>query len=411
MNDLERVLPDPTPPPGTRERVRAGLPRRLERQQRRRDLGAYASVLAAASVAVAIAGLFHGRSERSVVVASRIEGAPLASGVLELPSRSRVLVEDGSAVSLVRDDDTGTTLRIDRGTLVANVAPRAPGQLFVVLARDVRVEVVGTLFAVAVHPDGAVGVRGVEGVVRVRRGERESKVGPGDTWPTPELAPEVDDSTRGRIAFTEPPVEVVHGHVAATEPRAGGEVAHATAEPRAGEQVAHATAEPRPSRDVSAHGPRSNPVPPSPYAEARRLEDAGKLAEAIEAYRAITSGPEAEDALYATARVLAASGDVDAADEAFRSYREHYADGRYARAADVHILDRAIARRDLDKVMSEANRFLAAHGTDPFAPRFLYARAAVRIRRGDCAGALADLGRVPRTAEVDQLRSACSHTR
>jgi hypothetical protein len=73
--------------------------------------------------------------------------------------------------------------------------------------------------------------------------------------------------------------------------------------------------------------------------------------------------------------------------------------------------DRAIARRDYDTVISKANRFLAAHATDAFAPRFFYARSAVRIERGDCAGALADLDRVPRTAEVDQLRSACSRHR
>jgi hypothetical protein len=403
MNELARALDDPTPPPGARERVRAGIPRRLERWQRRRWLSAYAGVLAAAGIAVALAARMHddrehdGRAhddrERTVArteTPARFEGVPLVAGVLELPSRSRVLVADDAAVSLVRDNASGTTLRVDRGTLVANVAPRAPGVLFVVLAGDVRVEVVGTLFAVEVGADGHVGVRGVEGVVRVVSRTSETRVGPGDTWPAPELAPVVDEQVRRRVAFA----------AQTSSPKA--------TKPPASERTPSTRGEHTPSTKATKRT-TSERASLTAYARARQLEYAGKRDEALAAYRAIDTGAEAEDALYATARLLGGtSGRADEAHAALLRYRERYPDGRYARAVDAHIVDQALARGDLDTVVAEANRFLAAHPIDPLASRFLQSRAAVYVRRGECAAALRDLDRLPQAPELDRLRAACA---
>lgn len=419
MIELRRVVRDATPPPGARERVRAGIPARIVRAQRRRTVVICAGVLAAAACAVAIAGRLHAVGERAAPA-----GARLSAGVLELDSRARVLVADGASVWLVRDDGAGTVIRVERGTIVANVAPRAAGRPFVVEARDVRVEVVGTRFAVAVAADGVVGVRGDEGVVRVRRGTSEVRVGAGDAWPTDAAAPPIDEAARARVAFTVIPAAVPAATAAqpasppiATAPASNLPAASSAPEPPrrpAGPPSSPSQAEPSAPTPQQAAPSATTPQPPappptlSPYALARRHEDAGELREALAGYRAIRSGPEAEDALYAAGRLLRGTlAQPAAAHLAFLDYRRRYPDGRYARAVDVHVLDHALAASDHDAVVREADRFLAAHADDPFAPRFRQARAEVRIARGDCAGAVADLDAVPPSPAVTRLRARC----
>jgi hypothetical protein len=359
-------------------------------------------VIAAAVIGVAAAGALRGGGGGVAGSGDRapaLVGAPLAPGVLELPSRARVLVGEGAAAALVRDDAEGAVLRVDRGALLANVAKRAPGRPFVVVARDVRVEVVGTMFAVEVRADGEVGVRGYEGVVRVVGGGVDARVGAGEVWPSEDRAPAVDEAAKARVAF----VEVAEATAAPPpEPVASAPPPRPPAPPPPARPPPQPAAAPQPP-------PPAPPPPPPPYIAARRLEETGSLAQALAAYRAIESGPEAEDALYAVGRLQSGVlGEPAAALATFRAYRARYPEGRYARAVDVHLLDAALARGDVAAVEREAGAFLAAHAADPLAPRFLPARAAARIQRGDCTGALADLDRLPRGPATDRLRARCA---
>src|SRR5687767_7181263 len=163
-------------------------------------IAGYAVVITAAIVTVAWMSVVRERPSAAQVAS----GAPLGAGVLELPSDARIVIQPGAVASLVRDDVEGTVLRVDQGTTLAAVVKRVPGQPFVVLAREVRVEVVGTTFAVAVRPDGSVGVRGYEGRVRVRGRGVDVEVGAGETWPTQAGAPVLDDAALAQVAMTPP---------------------------------------------------------------------------------------------------------------------------------------------------------------------------------------------------------------
>ena len=382
MSGLERVLPDPTPPPGARARVRAGIAPRVERSRRRRMFAGYAVVVACAAFAVATMSILRSGAR---VPESLLVGAPLGAGVIELPSHARVLISPDSAVSLVRDDASGTLLRLDRGALVAHVTKRAAGHPFVVIVRDVRVEVVGTIFAVGVAADGTVGVRGYEGTVRVVAARGETRVGAGDSWPSAAAAPIADADALLQVAFVEraPVVVPAPAPVPAIVP---------TPAPLRVPRVAAAAESQR------------------PYRAAKHLEETGDLKQALAAYQAIADGgaPEAEDGLYAVGRLdQGVLHDADAALVAFTAYRKRYPLGRYIRAVDVHLLELAIARGDYEAIEREANWFLAEHSDDAMAPRVRIARAAARVQRGDCKAARADLDLLPRSAVADRLRASC----
>ncbi|MBS1123407.1 MAG: FecR protein [Deltaproteobacteria bacterium] len=380
--DLSRAVPDPTPPPGARARVRAGIAGRVERARRHRVWSGYAAIFAAAAIAVALMSLSRSDPPGSATIV----GAPLGAGVIELPSGARVLVRAETTVHLVRDDGAGTILRVERGTILAHVAKRAPGHPFVVLAGAVRVEVVGTVFSVDVALDGTVGVRGYEGTVRVIGPGIETRVTAGQTWPTAAAAPMLDGAALTAVGVVPP--------VAPAPP------------PPAAPSPPPVAVDPAPPPTI-----RTAPAPairPNAYVSAKRLEEAGELARALAAYEAIRSGPEAEDALYAVGRLQeSARHDPGAALAVFTAYRKAYPAGRYARAVDLHILDLAIARRDFDTVEREANWFLVEHAADPLAARFLLARASARIHRGDCTAALADLAKLPPSKLTAALGASC----
>lgn len=377
MTELAKLLPDAAPPAGARERVRAGIRDRVERSRHRRTVR-YAAVVAAALV-VATAAIVRAPGDRAEFV-----GAPLGAGAIELSSGARILVTPGSSVSLVRDDFAATVLRVDHGSVLARVAKRAPGRPFVVLADSVRVEVVGTVFAVGIGPGSGVGVRGFEGTVRVVSDAGEARVGAGEAWPAGSRGPEIARDALQAVGFEVAPEPVV------------------TSEPPA--------RSPPPAAEPPVAKPRSvvRATPVRPYLAARELERTGAFERALAAYRAIRGGPEAEDALYAVGRLQrGALADPDAAHATFVAYRAQFPDGRYARSVDLYFLDRALARREFAAIERETDRFLAAHAADPLAPRFLRARAAARVQRRDCAGARADLDSVPATPETRRLRESC----
>jgi hypothetical protein len=147
----------------------------------------------------------------------------------------------------------------------------------------------------------------------------------------------------------------------------------------------------------------------SAFTEAEQREARGDVKGALDVYEGVAEsmGHDAEDALFAVGRLRAKLGDTEGAMLAFRTYRERYPGGAYARIVGVRVLDLVSKRGDDGAVVSEANAFLDAYPNDPGAWRFHMARAAVAIKRGDCAAALRDLVFVP-DAEASSLRARCA---
>ncbi len=94
----------------------------------------------------------------------RVAGGRAALG---LPGAAAVLLESNSTLHVDRLALRATTLRLDRGRLLASVQPRPGRPLFTVITAAGRVEVTGTVFSVEHTPRGVV-VAVLRGQVRVR---------------------------------------------------------------------------------------------------------------------------------------------------------------------------------------------------------------------------------------------------
>src|SRR5262249_25825078 len=150
------------PRPGARERIRAAIDVRIALRRRRRSW-VRRGAMTLAGMAVLVLVVVALRRPASVTP----NRSSVATGsILELSVGARLLVGTGRDVTLARADADETAVRLRSGQLLAQVAKQPPGRAFVVLAGDVRVEVVGTRYAVAVSGD-AVSVRVFEGAVRV----------------------------------------------------------------------------------------------------------------------------------------------------------------------------------------------------------------------------------------------------
>jgi ferric-dicitrate binding protein FerR (iron transport regulator) len=223
----------------------------------------------------------------------------LGGAALTLAARSEVRVAGSDA--------GGWLVRLARGQVDCEVAPRHGRPPFVVLAGSTRVTVVGTRFTVIQDGPGAR-VHVSEGRVKVASGGEERTLGPGESWPS-----------------AAPPA-------ASTQP--------ATAEPRAADVLAA-----RPSKSVSGRGKatrrqlarlaRSTPASPAErFARAARLE-AENPAGAIALYRklAASSSAWAANALYAEARLELERGRRERAVALLKRYRLRHPGG--SNAADV----------------------------------------------------------------------------
>lgn len=143
--------------------------------------------VAAAAVAAGIVALTVGRGED----AERTEPARSPSRIATADAPSALSVGDvsleiapHSALLVDEDRDRGVLFVLERGETTFRVAPVGDRPPVVVQAGDVRIEVVGTAFAVSREGDSARVVV-YEGVVSiVQRGTRQ-RVGAGSVWPPP----------------------------------------------------------------------------------------------------------------------------------------------------------------------------------------------------------------------------------
>ncbi len=188
-------------------RIRAGVGRGLERSRRRR-----VALVVVAGACTLLLGFFLGRQEAPSRARLALPG-PTPTELLDLPDGSRVnAVSIGARVEAVAVSPENVTLRLDAGTARFSVTPN-PSRPFRVLARDVSVTVLGTVFSVGVEAN-AVRVAVERGRVRVDgpHGSRELALGESATFPSKtalEREPVVDPL---------PPIESARPSPAAAQP-------------------------------------------------------------------------------------------------------------------------------------------------------------------------------------------------
>jgi hypothetical protein len=156
---------------------------------------------------------------RSLASGSRILARPDGHVALALSTGSQLTVEEGGDVS-IDQSDSSQIFAVHAGALRAHVAKLEPQQRFIIRTPDSEVEVRGTSFHVAIAESDPTCGQGTitrvtvdEGVVSVRHGQEEARVGAGQEWPSGCIArvsaPTV--ARPGKSAATVPPVHTTTG--------------------------------------------------------------------------------------------------------------------------------------------------------------------------------------------------------
>ena len=117
----------------------------------------------------------------------RVVASSVGQAAIHLPSGTRVAVEPGGQVSVVRQG-LMQMFALDVGSIRANVTNLAAGERFIVRTPDAEVEVRGTAFRVATGAAVACGAHSTRvdvesGTVVVRSGGKEERVAAGARWP------------------------------------------------------------------------------------------------------------------------------------------------------------------------------------------------------------------------------------
>jgi hypothetical protein len=225
----EREMPDAAPTADARAQAIAAVAAALSARRRARRTARWAAAATAAAAIVAATGAAHWVTHRTAkvavggetahgiqivaqsvgggasVVVSGAEG-PLAEGrtipegsrlVTPADGRATLAFSTGTSVTLgegteltVGGEGSKQLLHLGAGWVDLHVAKLGPNARFIVDTSDAEVEVRGTRFRVSIaHPDAACGrgtptrVAVTEGVVVVRQGGVEARVGAGEEWP------------------------------------------------------------------------------------------------------------------------------------------------------------------------------------------------------------------------------------
>ena len=271
-----------------------------------------------------------GRTPSRIVTGTAPSAVSLGDVALDVAPKSAVLVDDGR--------DRGVLVVLERGRVQCRVAPRNGRPPVVINAGDVRVEVIGTEFAVTRIGDSAR-VDVYHGVVKVVQHGRVSRVPAGQSWSG--LTAEQTEADAQQDAET----------AAATQAPASTQ-----------DQPAHAVGEREPARDrpdtsrhsgssrvhraapaaADTHGP-AQPAAPSDrerYDRAAQLE-ASDPAASLATYRdlAASGGAWAANALFAEGRLELDLGHRARAHTLLDTYLRRYPHG--PNAQDAHsLLDR-----------------------------------------------------------------------
>ena len=141
-----------------------------------------------------------GRIGQVLAESERLRSDPSGMAVLEVPGVASVLIASGTDVAIDRLN-AGTFLRLSRGSIIARVSKRPPGDPFVILTDRFAVKVVGTLFQVDQDGTGRTAVAVREGTVEVTSADgRAWRVQAGQRWVSSEPgqlgASAIDDSVK-----------------------------------------------------------------------------------------------------------------------------------------------------------------------------------------------------------------------
>lgn len=300
----------------SRQRIRQAVFDRLDREtaplaapapplRRNRRVVALVAISAAAAALVAVAAVSGRSGERREVAAPQPSPSRLETGAT--PSQitvgdARITAGPHAALTVNEAGAGGVQVFIERGSIEFAVAPRGDRPPFVVLAADVRVEVVGTEFTVARDGDD-VSVSVAKGVVRViRAGDAVAHVAAGQSWPP--------------SAASQPPP--------ASEPELTFEPEPATAA--------------RARRKKDAPPPDEQPntaATPRERYEAAAAAESSRPEEALAAYRALAAdrGAWADNALFAQASLELKLGRRAAARRSLTGYLARYPRGANAALA------------------------------------------------------------------------------
>lgn len=258
-----------------------------------------AVALVAAGAAAAVVGAVAFRSMTRpqggalAVAPSHVETA--GSGTHVSLGEASLDLSAQTSVQVLGDDARGITVVLERGRVECEVPPRSGRPPFRVLAGDVRVEVIGTHFAVSRAQDVEVEVD--RGTVHVASPAAQVDVHAGEAWPVA-LAPVPSN------ALPSPPV-------VAPSPSAASVPVPAPAPP-----------------------PSTTPTPRETYESASRLE-ATHPEQAIALYRdlAARGGPWGMNALFAQGRLELERGHSSEARRLLGDYVSRYPAGPNANDA------------------------------------------------------------------------------
>jgi hypothetical protein len=313
----------------------------------------------------------HGVRPHEASIPSRVATEASPSHVTVGESAIDLAPESGI---LLRDDDHGTVLTLERGEVSLHVAPREKDRPFLVEAGDVHVRVVGTEFTVRrVGIGAAVSVR--KGIVEVREHDELTRLRAGEQWPDASAviaapiapatanAPSVNAPSTPSVAKEDPlpPPPHARSHGAARGATHGrvhekGGSARAVSSPLSSPpEVAApiaAIAAPEPVNAVTAPAPVAAPAPappasevaplpvpeaPSPqarYEAAEQIErsDPGR---ALKGYLELARGSDAwaQNALYAAGRLQADRGAREDAVRLLEEYLRRFPRGSNAQDA------------------------------------------------------------------------------
>ncbi len=266
-------------------------------------------VMAAAAIAAVIVALTVRSSSEVVSRAEQPGGARTPSRIATADAPSALSVGDvslevapQSAILVDEDRDRGLLFVLERGEATFRVAPVGDRPPVVVQAGDVRIEVIGTAFAVSRLGDSAR-VLVYEGVVSLVHQGKRQQLGPGSVWPEAPARPAIDRPAEDPPQPAPPPARRPH------------------------------TDRPGPAAPMSAP-PRTDQ---DRYQAAQKLEksDPGQ-ARAIYRELVRAGGRWAPMALYAHALLEDRAGDRAAARKLLQQYLARYPDG--LNAADAREL-------------------------------------------------------------------------
>jgi hypothetical protein len=218
--------------------------------------------------------------------------------------RAAITVAPRSSLWIRGAESRGVQVMLESGRVECAVAPRRDGSAFVVQAGDVRVEVVGTRFAVERH-GAAVSVQVSKGAVTVYHDGERVELGAGEAWPA------ARDAT-GATGASQQAGAVYEGRGAAGQPEQApkGRASKARASANAARELYERAA------SLEASEPD----------KARAL-----YSEIIE-----QGGPWAANALFAQARLELELGNRERASALLRTYLQRHPHG--ANAADARRL-------------------------------------------------------------------------